>query len=112
MLAGHLRGRVLSRMLRGWVHTARLLRTAAPDSLPVPAPGRASATSLGGLKLQVTAFADAGASSSQIAQRTGLAHDTIALILHFRALSRAEVSTGRGTICRTDHASRLWVADA
>ncbi|MBW3627779.1 MAG: hypothetical protein KY464_00650 [Gemmatimonadetes bacterium] len=112
MLAGQLRGRVLSRMLRGWVHTARLLRTAAPDRVPVPAPRRARATSLDGLKLQVTAFADAGASSSQIAQRTGLAHDAVALILHFRASSGAEVSTGRGTICRTDRASRIWATDA
>ena len=112
MIAGQLRGRVVSRMLRGWVHTARLLRTSAPDDVQLPADGRARATSLGGLKLQVTTFADAGESSSQIARRTGLAHDAIALILHFRASSRAEVSTGRGTICRTDHASRLWVADA
>lgn len=111
-LAGRLRGRVLSGVLRGWIHTARLLRAGSTAEPHLPAPRRARAASLRGVKLQVAAFADAGASASQIAQRTGLARDAIALILHFRGTSGAEGSTGRGTICRIDPASRAWSAGA
>ena len=94
------------------VLAGRLLRILSDDRAATPAPRSARAASLGGLTHQVAAFADEGASSSQIAQRTGLAHDAIALILHFRSSPRPEVSTGRGTICRTDRASWAWVADA
>ena len=111
-IAGQLRGRVLSRMLRGWVHTSRLLRAAAEERAPETAPRRSPISTLGGLTLQVTAFADEGASSSQIAQRTGLAHDAIALILHFRRSPRAELSTGRGMPYLPEPVTSGWIADA
>jgi hypothetical protein len=111
-IAGQLGGGVLSRMLRGWAHTSRLLRAAENDRGRPALPRRRRRSSISGLAHQVTAFADEGASSSQIAQRTGLAHDAIALILHFRSSPRAELSTDRGTICRTDPEPRVWVADA
>lgn len=112
VIAGKLRGRVLSRMLRGWVHTGRLLRAAADEGAPGTAPRRTRASTLGTLSHQVTAFADEGASSSQIAQRTGLTHDAIALILHFRSSPRGELSTGRGTLYRAEPATSGWIADA
>jgi hypothetical protein len=91
---------------------SRLLRTAGEDRAPAPTPGRARPSALGGLTHQVTLFADEGATSSQIAQRTGLAHDAIALILHFRASPRAELSTGRGALRRPEPATSGWVVDA
>jgi len=111
-IAGKLSGRVLSRMLRGWVHTSRLLRAAAEDRAPETARRRSPVSTLGGLTHQVTAFADEGASSWQIAQRTGLAHDAIALILHFRRSPRAELSAGRGLQYLPEPATSGWIADA
>jgi hypothetical protein len=112
MIAGKLRGRVLSRMLRGWVHTSRLLRAAAEERAVEAAPRRSRVSTLGGLTNQVAAFADEGASSSQIAQRTGLTHDAIALILHFRSSPRGALSTGRGTLYRAEPAASGWIVDA
>jgi hypothetical protein len=113
-IAGRLRGQALFRMLRGWAHTGRLLRAAgAPSGSPAPAaPRRARPSSLAGLSRQVASFADQGASSSEIARRTGLTHDAIALILHFRQSAGAEISTGGGTIYRAEPASPSWVAEA
>ena len=112
VIAGKLRGRVLSRMLRGWVHTRRMVRAAAEERETPEAPRPARTSPTGGLTLQVGAFADEGATSSQIAQRTGLTHDAIALILHFRRSPRTEVATGRGTVFRAEPAARAWLVDA
>jgi hypothetical protein len=58
-------------------------------------------------------YAAEGASSSEIARRTGLAHDAVALILHFRQPTGAESTTGHGAIRRTaGSASWGWVVDA
>ena len=85
----------------------RLLGGAGAESdAPVLAgPGRTRPSSMAGLTHQVTAFAAEGASSSEIARRTGLAHDAIALILHYRQPS-GESTRRRGT------PSWGWVADA
>jgi len=111
-IAGQLGGGVLSRMLRGWAHTSRLLRAAENDRGRPALPRRRRRSSISGLAHQVTAFADEGASSSQIAQRTGLAHDAIALILHFRRSPRAELSAGRGLQYLPEPATSGWIADA
>jgi hypothetical protein len=71
------------------------------------APTRTRPSAMAGLSHQVTVFAAEGASASEIARRTGLAHDAIALILHFRQQVGAEVSP-----VRPDSASWGWVADA
>ena len=97
--------RVLLRRLLG--------ATSADESVAVlPDPARARQTVLAGLAHQVTAFADEGASASEIARRTGLAHDAIALILHFRQPAVAESNAGPRRIRRNESASWGWVADA
>ena len=86
----------------------RLLGGAPEENATVlAAPSHTRQSSMAGLTHQVTAFAAEGASSSEIARRTGLAHDAIDLILHFRQQVSAEVST-----VRPDSASWGWVADA
>ena len=68
---------------------------------------------MAGLTHQVTVYAAEGASSSEIARRTGLAHDAIALILHYRQPSGAENTNGHGGMRRgAGSASWGWVADA
>ena len=91
----------------------RLLGSATAESTAVlSVPSRTRESPMAGLTHQVTAFAAQGASSSEIARRTGLAHDAIALILHFRQPSGAESTTGHGTIRRNDTGSWGWVVDA
>lgn len=111
-LAGHIRGRVISRMLRGWVHTARLIRTEASDRAPAPARPRPSSSPLVGLTRQVAAFADEGATAFEIAQRTGLSHDAIDLILHVRRSRAPELATAAGAIRSPESGPHRWIADA
>jgi hypothetical protein len=83
------------------------------DAPVLAGPGRTEQSSLAGLTQQVTVFAAEGASSSEIARRTGLAHDAIALILHYRQPAGAENTRGHGTLRRNAAApSWGWVADA
>ena len=86
----------------------RLLGGTEENDAPLLAgPSRARPSSMAGLSHQVTLYAAEGASASEIARRTGLAHDAIALILHFRQQVGSEVSA-----VRPDSASWGWVADA
>ena len=96
--------RVLLRRLLG---TAPMEESAAPPAGPKTRP-----SALAGLSHQVTVYAAEGATSSEIARRTGLAHDAIALILHFRQPTAAASTTGHGTLRRNDSGSWGWVADA
>jgi hypothetical protein len=86
----------------------RLLGATEENHAPMLAgPGRPRASSMAGLSHQVTVYAAEGASPSEIARRTGLAHDAIALILHFRQQVGSEASA-----VRPDAPSWGWVADA
>ena len=77
------------------------------DAAVLASTGRARVSSMAGLSQQVTLYAAEGASASEIARRTGLAHDAIALILHFRQQVGSDVS-----VVRPDARSWGWVADA
>ena len=81
--------------------------TAEENTVVLAVPSRVRQSSLAGLSHQVSAFAAEGTSPAEIARRTGLAHDAIALILHFRQQVGAEVSP-----VRPDSAHWGWVADA
>jgi hypothetical protein len=81
-------------------------------STVLTAPTRTRQSAMAGLSHQVTVYAAEGATSSEIARRTGLAHDAIALILHFRQPTAAASTTGHGTLRRNDSGSGGWVADA
>ena len=86
----------------------RLLGGTEESHAPILAgPGRPRASSMAGLSQQVTSYAAEGASASEIARRTGLAHDAIALILHFRQQVGPEASA-----VRPNSPSWGWVADA
>lgn len=78
-------------------------RVAPAQKVTLPAaPRRGRPASLQKQAAQISAFAEEGASCSDIARRTGLAHDAVALILHLEGRARPENSTGLGTLCRAD----------
>jgi hypothetical protein len=111
-VGNRLRALVLARALRAWNAGTGILRSAAPaEPVLTAVPRRVRSASILGLTDQVAAFADEGASSCEIARRTGLARDAIALILYVRSSPRAENSTGRGTLFRADSGARGWVMD-
>lgn len=111
------RALVVARALRAWSSGTAILRSAQPETpladvvaTVVPRPSRPSA--LSALRDQVTAFAEEGATPVEIARRTGLARDAVALILHLGASGRPEISAGRGTMFRAKRVDQSWVMDA
>jgi hypothetical protein len=111
--------RIAGNRLRALVF-ARALRIFGPARPETPLaevvetvkPRRSRPSALAGLTDQVAAFADEGATAIEIARRTGLARDAIALILHVRSSPRAEISAGRGTMFRAKRVGQTWVMDA